>query len=408
MLLLIFVKCNQLVKITKNYPDQKPMFPIEIAELSTLAFRDELSVQYIEKHGFPPYDLSHWDPSEETVEKLLPSLNFPNPQNVLTYIFSYDLDDTRAALLNRLGFSETEQDVLIVPTGTSAIAFTAWWLRCQGIEQVIVLCPAYFSSFYALDLFEITYKRLYLTRRSGEWELPYESIIKASKNIQNTAIWITNPIYTTGVYLGSAEVAFVNSLIDHGVTVIADECHAIPGMEITPKLHQGKHLVGICSPHKSVCINAAKFGAVIFEKSFDRFFAEWTDILIGGLSVSNYSAVLHFLSQNFSTFQRAFNGRIEKAREIVKTIIAEVGGGLEIDSSSTGYLMSCYLPRLATPDNCDEVLRSIIFNAGVTVIPGIRNHFDPELGFNFRINLARLEPQFISGLHRAAHFLSKL
>lgn len=380
----------------------------DIPELNALSFRQDISDKYQKIYGSPPFDLSHWDPSNETLQNLIQYLEIPEPPCIMPYIFSYDLNDINTRLIERFELTNREQDLLIVPTGTSAITFAAWWLKCLGIEHVIILCPAYFSSFYSCNAMELSYKKIYLRRESKHWHFPYEEIEATVKKNPKTALWITNPIYTTGVYLDQDKVNFLDSLLKADITVIVDECHSANGKEITPRLTPSDHLLSLFSPHKSVCINAAKFAAIIFNRKYTRFFTDWTDVLIGGLSTANYSAILHFLSPNFSEFQTIFDRYIHQAQNEVKDIIRKLNGAIEMDESPIGYLMSCYAPHIPAIGNCEEILEDIIFNSGATMIPGTRNHFDPTIGFNFRINLARACPQFSSSFHRATAYIASI
>jgi len=380
-----------------------------IQELNALSFRDELSSAYEESYGSPPFDLSHWDPSEQTLRALLVHLKLPPPPCVLPYILPYELGEIKERVIKRLGLSPDGRDTLIVPTGTSAIAFSAWWLKVFNVERVVIPCPAYFSSFYACDMMRLEYTRVHLRRESGEWHWPYEEIISAvSHKGRRTAVWITNPIYTTGVYLNGSQVDFLNSLLEQDVVVILDECHAINGKELGPRLMPSEQLLGIYSPHKSVCINAAKFAAIVFDVKYRQFFADWTDVLVGGLSAANYTALLHFLSPNFDEFYNAFTELINTARSEVVEIIRRYSGSLEIDHKSEGYLMTVYAPKVPALGNCEDVLRDIVFSTGATMIPGTRNHFSQDMGFNFRINLARACPQFTAALNRVAAHLASM
>jgi aspartate/methionine/tyrosine aminotransferase len=378
-----------------------------IQELNALSFRDELSSAYEESYGSPPFDLSHWDPSGQTLRALLVHLKLPPLPCVLPYILPYELGEIKESVIKRLGLSPNGRDTLVVPTGTSAIAFSAWWLKVFNVERVLVLCPAYFSSFYAFDMMRLDYSRVYLRREFGEWRWPYEEIISAVGQCRRTAVWITNPIYTTGVYLDDSHVDFLNSLLAKEVVVVLDECHAINGQELGPRLKPSEHLLGLYSPHKSVCVNAAKFAAIVFDVKYRRFFADWTDVLVGGLSAANYAALLHFLGPNFREFYNAFTEHINAARSEVIEVISRYGGALEIDRQSQGYLTTVYAPKVAAVGSYEDLLRDIVFSTGATMIPGTRNHFSKDIGFNFRVNLARACPQFTSALNRvAAHLAS--
>jgi hypothetical protein len=55
-----------------------------------------------------------------------------------------------------------------------------------------------------------------------------------------------------------------------------------------------------------------------------------------------------------------------------------------------------------------DFLEKLAEATGTIMIPGTRNHFDPHITFNFRINLARSSPQFYSALTRCIRYLSTL
>src|ERR1700743_3205906 len=139
-----------------------------IHELDVLDFRDELSKAYEEAHGSRPYDLSHWVPSRETMQQMLPHLRLPEPCSPAPYILPYELRE-RSDVMLRLGALSPDRDLLLLPTGTSAVAFAAWWLKHLGVKRVAILCPGYFSTFYACEMMGVAHSKIYLRRESGKW-----------------------------------------------------------------------------------------------------------------------------------------------------------------------------------------------------------------------------------------------
>lgn len=372
-----------------------------IGELDQLSAIDAISAEYESAFGSPPFNLSHWDPSEHVMRAVLPHLDLPVTGIVAPYLYAYDLD-LRECVLDRLGVPDPKRRrALIVPTGTSSIMFAVWWLRSRGVEHVLVLCPSYFPVFYACDMVGLAHSRVYLDRVHGTWELPRAGITRAM-HASATALWVTNPVYCTGVSLGESDAQFINTFLAEGGIVVLDECLALSGQELGRQLSPTPGLLGLYSPHKGISLNAVKFGAIVFDASFERFFTDWTDILVGGLGASNYNALLHFLGENFLRVQRAFMERIRSAREQVCQLVAS--RYLDVDPLAEGYFMTCYAP--SAPHDC-AFLRDLVFRTGAIMIPGSRNHFSPDLGFNFRINLARDCPQFLAALVRTLDYLAK-
>lgn len=383
------------------------MPPGEINELEGLSFLEGLAEEYERQNGLAPFDLSHWDPSDQTVNLLLKELRLPQPLVAAPYIYSY-YTGLQQQIIQRLGFTQAPRDCLFVHAGTNAMLLVIWWLKSLNVTRVMILCPAYFPVFYDSEIMDLPYVSLFMRRDRGRWELPREEITSVvGETLGRTAVWVTNPVYCTGNYLSESDVGFLDSLLAGGVTVVGDECLAVNGRELGRRLGHSERFLGIYSPHKSVSINAVKFAAVVFDARYEEFFDSWADVLAGGLSASSYTAILHFLSDNFPRFQTAFLCHTSAARENVMKIIADCGAPVETDVDALGHFITCYAPRVPGDKGNDrEFLRELVSNTGAILIPGTRNHFSPGLGFSFRINLARECPQFYSALHRTIGYLA--
>lgn len=378
-----------------------------VHELEDLSDLEAIAEDYEAQYGAPPFDVSHWNPSNETLHALLKYLRIPSSSVVGPYIYSQDLDSERRKVVERLGFSSKEMECLVVPTGTSATPFAVWWMKACCVKRTIVLCPAYFPVFYACEMVDLPFVPIYLRRHAGGWELPVADIEAAlGGSRSNVGLWVTNPIYSTGSPLQLRDVQFVDSLLAQGVFVVADECLSPSGRELGRRLNHKRRFLGIYSPHKSVSINAIKFAAMIFDSSYLDFFGDWADILIGGLGVSTYLALSHFLGDNFVKFQSAFASRIGDARQLVSEMVREHAPAVELDTQSEGYFVTCYAPHLPARPSLSSFLRPLVFETGAILIPGARNHFGPDIGFNFRINLARACPEFFAALRRILNYLS--
>jgi histidinol-phosphate/aromatic aminotransferase/cobyric acid decarboxylase-like protein len=385
-----------------------PTSSTTIRELEDLAILYRLVDEYQSRYGAAPYNISHWDPSGETLSTVLKALRLPQSPLVAPYIYPGHLG-IQQDIVRRLGTFAAEQSCLVVPTGTNAILFATWWLKTLGCTHLLVVCPAYFPAFYAAEIMDLRCTKLYMRRENRSWLLPKDQILAAiRKTPLEIAIWITNPIYCTGKYFDTADVEFLKSLLDRRIAIVADECLCAVGHEVGPNLSDSDLFLGLYSPHKSVCLNAVKFAAMVFDVRYRQLFTDWADVFVGGLAASTHSAVLHFIGDNFSHFQHAFTDRINPVRTAVAQIVRDCGTSLDIDDGSIGHLITCYAPRIRG-DAGDQptFLREFISETGAVVIPGIRNHFSPELGFTFRLNLARACPQFYSALHRTVEYLSR-
>jgi aspartate/methionine/tyrosine aminotransferase len=376
-----------------------------ISELEGLDFLEILAEKYEDSTGLPPFDLSHWDPSDETIRYLTKYLILPPPPLYAPYVYPYYVG-AQERVIQRLGFREETRNCLFAQAGTNATLLATWWLKVLNIDRILVLCPAYFPVFYSAEMLGIPCTKIYLDRTNGEWRLPVEQIKTAvQESPSNTAIWVTNPIYCTGVYFSDPDIEFLNSLIGEGIKIVADECLSIGGKEIGRHLGDSSNFLGFYSPHKSICMNAIKFAAIIYDSKYEEFFDHWSDVILGGLTSSNHSAIFHFLSDNFPNYQTAFFHRIEEARERIEKIVTTDSNLFETDKNFSGHFMMLYAPEISAIKGRDKLfLEQLIFDTGATIIPGPRNHFDLKFGFSFRINLARGSPQFFSAFKRLIRF----
>src|SRR5436305_466321 len=116
------------------------MPPRAIRELEGLAYLEELAGDYEKRYGSPPFDLSHWDPSDRTVKALLKHLSLPQQPLAIPYIYSYT--EGKERMLRRLGFHGQARNCVLVQAGTNAMLLAVWWLKALGITRLVILCPA--------------------------------------------------------------------------------------------------------------------------------------------------------------------------------------------------------------------------------------------------------------------------
>jgi aspartate/methionine/tyrosine aminotransferase len=379
-----------------------------IRELEEIYYLKEVTAEYKIQNGANPFELSHWDPSDQLVKALLSYLKLPPLPLAAPYIYSYYLE-VQQQIVRGVGYTEPTRTCLLVQAGTSAMLLATWWVKSLNIERLIIMCPAYFPIFYLAQMLGLNHIHVYMSRDQGAWQIPKDEILSIVHGApSNTAIWITNPVFCTGSYLSESDIEFLDSLLKSGVAVVADECLSVNGYEIGKRLIDSDRLLALYSPHKSVCLNAVKFAAIVFDVKYQLFFDDWADVLVGGLAASSHSAIHHFLSDNFLHYQSAFLESVNATRSEVIQMFSSSNSLIETDENSIGYFLTCYAPRIAGSNgNNREFLRQLVFDTGALVVPGLRNHFSPDIGFNFRINLARRCPQFFSALHRVLEFLTK-
>lgn len=384
--------------------DLDPFRPVP--ELELFAVLEGLIDQYAQINGSPPFNLSHWDPGPAATKLLLERILLPQVDSVVPYIYSYDLD-LLGRIVDKLGFSGVTKRCLITPSGTSAISISLWWLKCAGVKELVILAPTYFPVLSACEVVGLKHSIVYMRRVQGKWSIPQCQLRDALEGTTTpSAVWITNPVFSAGVYFDADDVQFLASLLQAGAFVIADECLALNGKELARRLGEENRFLGIYSPHKSISINAIKFAALVFSEVHERFFEQWSDVVVGGLSSSNVCAMLHFLGNNFTSCNVALEEYLSDVSRAVSKIIGNTNLPVEIDRASLGHFRTCYFPEIApTAAELPGFLHRLVFETGSVVIPGSRSHFDPAIGFNFRLNLARGGPDFLGAFARTARHL---
>ena len=372
-----------------------------LPEIECIEMLEAIEDAYAKRFGAAPFNISHWDPSDEFEREMLGHLDVPGLGSLASYRFSYQLTESTPVVV-KLGGVARLHSGLFTPSTTTSILCVLNWLKRRGKKQIIAMCPAYFSLSHACHRFGINLKRTYLKRSDGRFSLP----TSGSRIWQNPSVlWITNPVYGAGVYFTPEDIIFVGSLLESGWIVVADECLALPGKEMIRMLEQHPNFVTIYSPHKCICVNGIKFSIVIFNLKHLAFMERWADVWYGGLGCSSSLAIAHFLSPNFDSYLAHFLRKIAVVRKSVSQLC--VGPHLETDTEAKGHFVSCYYPALSSRlGNSRTFLEQVINATGGSLIPGNRSRFGREVGFSFRVNLARGGPRLQPALARIIAYMN--
>jgi aspartate/methionine/tyrosine aminotransferase len=371
--------------------------------LNELLFIDELDKladAYYGRHGHHLVNVSHWDPSEETINcfrTLFPPLC---PVDPICYRYSYLLE-RMPQVLNNLGFANKDVAGLVTENGTTAIVTVSNWLMLNNIREVILLRPYYFPTLHNIQRLGIRVRPMVLPRVDSLYRLPRN--LGLGKGV---ALWLTNPIYNTGVHSIELDTEELKRIADSGVIVVADEALALRPSPISKWLGGHENFVGIYSPHKAICMNGLKFAVTAFHRKHENSFDDWSDVLSGGLGISAIAAIEHFLTDAYDLYLVAFNSRIEATRQWHSQLLRKHGSFIETDVDAKGHFLSVYFPDIHPQLGEDlEFLEQLIEETGCTILPGNRSGFDFERGFCFRINLAQDSRQFRIALPQLYRFL---
>jgi hypothetical protein len=213
-------------------------------------------------------------------------------------------------------------------------------------------------------------------------------------------------VYNTGDYSLENSIDAVSAMADRGTLIVLDETLALTPTLFARKLRGKRNVIGIYTPHKSVCINGLKFSIVAFHSDLEDFFDDWGDVLFGGLSISSIAAIAHFVSSEFDRYRDAFLSSIERTRKWHSELLAPYQSRIKTDGVSRGHFLTVYFPSLkAELGTSLPFIEGTIEATGAAFIPGNRSGFDPTSGLCFRVNLAQDSPRFRGALARVYRHL---
>jgi aspartate/methionine/tyrosine aminotransferase len=367
---------------------------ISIAEVAAVDYLCDLSHDYRRRHGRSPVELSYWDPSKSFLRSFAQKLRIPSLGDPFRYRYSYE-SDVRGDVLAKLGYRQGSRRILITENGTNAVLAAANALALLGVEQVRLLSPRYFATSYALAQLGIRIVPAYWRREAGRF-LPPEFSLRADE-----ALWIESPIFSTGVSCDRQVTSLLRQTVCSGHLVVCDRSLApLPGA-FDDELEANENYISLHAPHKTLCINGLKFGAVTFHSKWYDAFDHWQDVLSGGLSISAELATRHYVSPDFDAYAETVAEYAANASRSICELADNFGGSIEMDVDAQGYWRTVYVPRLAAELGTNRAwLADLVDRTGAVPIPGVFMGCDPAWGFCFRVNLLRYDAQFRGALRR--------
>ena len=351
----------------------------------------------------PPFNVSDWNPSPSFLSSTIGELSIPILHNRVEYIFSYTVD-SRDSVLTKLGFDThlARKGCLLVPSGSVAILMAIHMIKAMGFKSIYALCPVYFTVLNNCLREEIHIDKIYANMSDAGIFLPEKMLDLPEK----TPLWLTNPFYCTSVNFSERDLTIIDQAVESGRLIVCDECLNLWGNELARRYNSYDNFIGLYSPHKSICINGAKFAIIVFSAYLQQFFDAWSDVFCGCLSISNLAAIHHFLSPNYERYMEVFLNRIYRPRRFVDELI-DLFGNVRTDHNNKGYLISLYFPNIPAALGKDiNFLWQVVHKSGGLFIPGIRNHFSENAGLSFRLNLALDSPEFRATVIRLVALLN--
>lgn len=178
----------------------------------------------------------------------------------------------------------------------------------------------YYSVLYNFLQKGIQTIKIYAERTDGGYALPHAQIMDILDDID--AIWLTNPIYNTGIYYLKEDIEFLKSKIPSRILILCDDCFSANGHELIKNFGGHSNFISIHDPLKQIMVNGLKFSCILYPVKYERLFEQWSDIICGSLSYSTVQSIDFFNSSDFNRIQfqlhqhfQDMNGKLQKLLE---------------------------------------------------------------------------------------------
>lgn len=346
----------------------------------------------LKETGLPVVDISHWNSGNMYKDILFSQYSADTPLDISDYHYSYEYKNSQklSVLYQLMGAPINNLDCVFIHNATSAICCIADYLKKHGYNKICILEPAYFSTYACLSSFSLNVCKEIITFDSnGNIELPYDCIIQNKYDV----VWITSPIFSTGIYFSENQIVHLSTLVQSGILLVIDESAASPNCTLTPRLCSYDNIIAIFSPHKYLALNSTKFAAIVCSKPIREYFEDWIDVFIGALPISACTAIEHYLSPNYnqciSIHDKYIKSNMQQIHELCTLFPDNYYNGT---FSNYITIRNKKIPYISSLKEID--IYNIMRKTHVSFTPGYISGFSKNWGFCYRINLT-LDPDIL-------------
>ena len=364
----------------------------------------KLEQQVYNETQIPTYDISHWNAGTQYKELLLSNFEIDCNLDFSNYHYSYEYEEKvqQAVACKLLNIPDCQYNCVFIHSATAAICCISDYLNKHGYKKVCVIDPSYFSIYSCLLSFGLNVqKESLILDGDGHCVLPYQTILQKGYD----AVWITSPIFSTGIYYEESQVLLMEKLVQNNILLIIDESAAAPHQTLTDRLPTSNNIIAFFSPHKYLSINSIKFAAILCSGTVKAYLEDWIDVFIGSLPISACAAIQHYLSPNFSMCASLHNKHIMKNKQLVDELCCSFPNNYYRGIGST--YITIQNSRLPYQDCLDSYfMYNMMQHTHTSFIPGYINGFSQTWGLCYRINLTHDYNMIKSHLGRLFnHFL---
>ena len=357
----------------------------------------------ITRSGKTVINISHWNASRLFYRQILSSEtnhDFFVSSEAHDYIYSYYLDNpTKSSIQKRIGDESNIRECLITPSGTISIQCLLDFAKNYlSISDMVIINPSYFTVHHACKKLNINTQEIDIMRGGdNKFSVNRNKVSSILNNLKrkkkNYGLWLTNPIYSSGVSYSEEDIAYFKTLLrqDPKLHMFSDESFAYSSCELLRQFSDSKRFFSIHDPWKQLCLNGYKFSVITYFPEYQKHFEEWADILYGSLPASSIFGISLFTSEAFNNYKEAANNFYN---ERLKELDERYGEKefFSFDKNTHGPYTSCYFSaKNFNLLSSVERFKPLIAKTGFSLIPNERNRFPAKAGFSFRINLAKYD-----------------
>ena len=337
-------------------------------------------------------NVSYWNSSEAYKRYMNNFISLDCPNDIFDYAYTYDLDKAqRKAILQKLGVINSSLSMcLVTSSGTDTILNIINFLKVHNYKKIGLLDPSYFSVAQACKLYDIAFENVPLSYTEGKYIIPINYILEQHFDV----IWLTSPIYSTGVSYEPSQIEILRKLMLNKILIIADETLAFSNQMLMSQLPISDYFFCICSPHKPLFMNRMKFSVLICPQKHEDFLEQWIDVLSGSLPLSSLIAIQHFLSDNFEECMLATQRWYSNTLKEISDVIFQFPS-IQCDLDEPAPYKTLYIQSLRKDlYNIDNIATLISKHYASYIPTTLGNHF------GFRINLSLESNNLKSALYR--------
>lgn len=325
--------------------------------------------------GVKLFDISHWNSGNEYKKGLLAKIELVKLNDFFDYNYSYSFNSEVLHKLLNLHLNASE--CALSSSATSAIASICATISELGMSKICLLNPSYFSTIECLKLNSLSITTL-CYEYDGLYHIPFDKI----KKLHPDVVWITQPVFSTGTYIPTDELAMLAKM-DYFLVCDASMCDIYNYPTINFDFDKS---IIFFSPHKVVSINGIKFCYILCNKLFRSKIEDWGDIFSGSLPATSLLAINHYLSSNYKVCLDYHNAFIRKSKAKIKSTI-DSNTIIEPCGNSKGSYETFTITKCLYSNSIDcNLLKDLFASTLVSFLPGCVNKFPVENGFCFRLN----------------------